>query len=315
MPARRHPRHPHHPHRPHHPHHPHHPPTIPSIQPSGPTLQRPCPLPAPNFSPPASQVQGAAGYPSAAQGTAVFNVGSSSSLSALSTSAGTVPGGGAMVTDPGSPATNYIFAGPGQQSYKREVTCDAGASASGAVTTTATLTASNGQQISQSATVQKQCYDLRVSVASKASPYVGRWGWSVTKSASPTSISLRPDAKAYAGTTTGSFGRDYAATTTADVVYSVTFRRSPPAGAVAGAPAFEASGEVYVQNPAPINARLQGVYISISNARGGAPYVAPATCPVLIIPAGQRITCRWAVPRPPPGPLQGCTVPFFVPLT
>jgi hypothetical protein len=214
-------------------------------------------------------------------------------MSSLATSAGTIPGGGALVTDPGSPATNYVFAGPGQQAYKREVTCDAGASASGAITTTATLTASNGQQISQSATVQKQCYDLRVSVASKASPYVGRWGWSVTKTASPTSIALRPDAKAYAGSTTGSFGRDYATTTTADVVYSVTFRRSPPAGAVAGAPAFEAAGEVYVQNPAPINARLQGVYVTISNARGGAPYVAPATCPVLVVPAGQRITCSW----------------------
>jgi hypothetical protein len=238
----------------------------------------------------AFNVLGSQGYPTTSQGSAVFNVGSVGSMSALATSAGTVPAGSAMVTDSMSPQKSYMFSGPGQQSFQTTLTCSS-ASPSGAVTNTATLTAANGQQISQSATVQKQCYDLQVSVATKASPYVGRWGWEVRKSAAPTALTLRPDQSS--SDQPSLFGRDYAATTTGDVVYSVTYTRNPPAGFAAGVPAFEAAGEVYVNNPAPINARIQGVYVSISNSRAGQPYVAEATCPVLTIPAGQRITCTW----------------------
>lgn len=225
----------------------------------------------------------------------MYNVGSVGSLSSLSTSAGTVPAGGAMVTDAGSPAGTYMFSGPGTQSFSTAVKCEGGTSASGATTGSATLTASNGQQITQSATVHKQCYDLRVSVATGASPYVGRWGWAVRKTSSAASLTLKPEAVAGGGG--GLFGRDAASSTTGDVVYSVTFTRSAPA-ALSGGPAFEATGEVYVQNPAPVNAVLQGVFVQISNSRGGQPYVTQASCPVLTIPAGQRVACQWKATPP-----------------
>jgi len=219
------------------------------------------------------------------------------SLSSLATSAGTIPAGAAMVTEagpaPGAPAQNFVFTGPGTQNYQSKISCSGGTAGSGAYTSTATLTASNGQQITQSATVQKQCYDLHVTVASTSAPHVGRWGWSVAQTASQSALTLKPDQKAFAGSSALSFGRDYATTTTDDVIYTVTYRRTAPSGLVSGSPAFEASGEVVVQNPAPINARLQGVYISVSNSRGGAPYTTAASCPVLTIPAGQRITCQW----------------------
>jgi hypothetical protein len=227
------------------------------------------------------------------QGTAAFNVGSVGSLSALSTSAGVVPQGSALITDSNSPQQSYMFSGPGSQSFQNKLSCSS-ASPGGPVTQAATLTGANGQQITQSATVQKQCYDLQVSVAPKASPYVGRWGWSVTKTASPSMLTLKPDSRVYEGASSEQLGSNYADTTTGDVVYTVTYTRSAPAGAAEGKPVFEASGDVYVSNSAPINARLQGVYVSVTNSRpGGQPFVAQATCPVLSVPAGQRITCQW----------------------
>ena len=214
-------------------------------------------------------------------------------LSALNTNVGPIPVGSAIVTDPASPQATYVFSGPGAQSFTTQLTCSATAPA-GPLTQAATLTGANGQQIMQSATVDKQCYDLHVTVATKAAPYVGRWGWSVSKNAAPSMLTLRPDARVYEGASVRQLGEDYADTTSGDVVHTVTYSRSAPAGFAEGKPAFEATGDVYVSNPAPINAKLQGVYISISSSRpGGQPYVAQATCPVLLVPAGQRITCQW----------------------
>ena len=239
---------------------------------------------------PCQQAGGA--YPAVAQGTSIFNVGSASAQAALATSAGSIPSGSALVTDPGSPQGQYTFGGPGTQQYTTKLACEAGTSDSGAVSSAATLTASNGQQISSGAGVRKQCYDLQVSVATKAAPRIGRWGWTVTKTASPPTLTLRPEGKAYAGSSSplGAFG---GAPTTGDVTYTVKLVRSAPAGLAEGAAAFEAHGEVTVHNPAPINARLQGVYVSLSNSRGGQPFVAQAACPVLVIPAGQSVACEW----------------------
>jgi hypothetical protein len=231
------------------------------------------------------QVMGSQGYPSMVQGATVFNTGLVGGAG-FATSAATIPVGAAMVTDPQAPQSSYMFTGPGQQSFQTSVTCG-GASASGALSNTAVLTGANGQQVTQSATLQKQCYDLAVTVVSKASPFVGRWGWSVTKTASPSALNLRPESKG-----TG-YGSDYATTTTGDVVYTVTYTRNPPAGFVAGVPAFEAAGDVIVQNSAPINAKLQSVLVSISNSRGGQPHVVEASCPMLLIPAGQKVVCSW----------------------
>ncbi|KAI8465061.1 MAG: hypothetical protein J3K34DRAFT_525684 [Monoraphidium minutum] len=235
-------------------------------------------------------VLGSQGYPSTAQGSTMFNVGSVG-LAAVDTSMGSIPAGAAMVTDPSSPERSYMFNGGGSQSFTTAVTCD-GDAGSGPVTSAATLTGANGQQITQSASVTRQCYDLQVSVVTKAAPFVGRYTWSVSKTASPTALALKPDSKVYGGG--ASVGADYADTTTGDVVYTVTYARAAPAVAE-GEAAFEASGEAVVFNPAPVNARLQGVFISISHSRpGGEPYVTEANCPVLLLPAGQRVTCTWS---------------------
>jgi len=237
------------------------------------------------------QVMGSQGYPASVQGSTVFNVGMVGGP-ALATTMGTIPVGAAMVTDAQSPQGSFMFGGPGQQSFATQVTCG-GASASGALSNTAVLTGANGQQISQSATVQKQCYDLQVTVATNAAPFVGRWGWAVSKTATPTTMTLRPDAKSFGGASAAVLGKDYATTTTGDVVYTVTYTRNPPAGFVSGTPAFEATGEVIVQNPAPIAARLQSVLVTISNSRGGQAYTTEASCPLLNIGGGQRVTCQW----------------------
>ncbi|GBF87295.1 hypothetical protein Rsub_00006 [Raphidocelis subcapitata] len=236
--------------------------------------------------------------PAYAQGSSIFNVGSASALSALSTSAGAIPGGAALVTDPGSPQGNYTFTGPGVHSYVTRVVCDAETSGSGAISSTATLTGSNGQQITQSATIQKQCYDLQVAVASRSTPRIGRWAWHVRKTASPGALTLKPAQGAVpSADRMMSFSRDYSAATTGEVMFSVTYSRSAPTAAAgtAAAPdaAFEATGDVYIRNPAPINARLQSLVITVSSASGGQPYVTQATCPSLVVPAGQRMTCTW----------------------
>jgi hypothetical protein len=241
------------------------------------------------------QVLGSTGYPSMAQGASVFNVGVIGAPG-LAVSTATIPVGAAMISDPQAPQGQYMFSGPGQQSFATPVTCG-GAPASGAMSNSAVMTAATGQQIMQSATIQKQCYDLSVTVVPRPAPFVGRWGWGVTKTANPSTLRLKPNFKVASSPDKPvgmgkAFSKDAGGSTTGDVIYTITYTRNPPAGFAAGAPAFEASGEVIVQNPAPINARVQSVLVTISNPNG-APYTTEAVCPMLTIPASQRVSCAW----------------------
>jgi hypothetical protein len=188
------------------------------------------------------------------------------------------------------------------------------------MTNEAMLTASTGQQLKQTATVQKLCYDLQVRVAQAAAPYVGRWNWNVTKSVSARVLGLKPsqtswdrfakqqadlaiasgqDPMSAMASVTG--GQNYSAlsssgmpgTTNAEVTYTVTFERRPPTGIASGAPAFQAMGDVFITNPSPLNAQLREVTVSISNSFGGLPYTTTATCPLLTVAAGQTLQCRF----------------------
>jgi len=62
---------------------------------------------------------------------------------------------------------------------------------------------------------------------------------------------------------------------------------------VAGAPAFQAVGDVFITNSSPLNAQLKEVTVSISNPYGGVPYRVTATCPIYTVAAGQTLQCRY----------------------
>lgn len=127
-------------------------------------------------------------------GTASFQVGNiSPALGVLNAPNGQqIPAGQALVQDAQAPQM-YFFSSSAQQSYNTQLTCPDTA----IVTNQATLTAATGQTITQTATVQKLCYDLQVRVAQAASPFVGKWTWAVTKEASVPSILLKPSATAW----------------------------------------------------------------------------------------------------------------------
>jgi hypothetical protein len=127
-------------------------------------------------------------------GTAAFQVGNlSPAMGVLNTANGLqIPAGQALVQDAQAPQ-QYFFSSSAQQSYTTQLTCPDTA----IVTNQATLTAATGQTITQTATVQKLCYDLQVRVAQAASPFVGKWNWDVTKEASVQSMRLKPSATAW----------------------------------------------------------------------------------------------------------------------
>jgi hypothetical protein len=77
------------------------------------------------------------------------------------------------------------------------------------------------------------------------------------------------------------------------LLQQVTFTRTPPGGFVAGAPAFQAVGDVFITNASPLNAQLKEVTVAISNPFGGTPYRVAATCPILTVAAGQTLQCRY----------------------
>lgn len=127
-------------------------------------------------------------------GTAAFQVGTiSPAVGVLNTPNGLqIPAGQALVQDAMAPQ-QYFFSSSAQQTYTTQLTCPDTA----IVTNQATMTAATGQTITQTATVQKLCYDLQVRVAQAASPFVGKWTWSVTKEASLPSLLLKPSATAW----------------------------------------------------------------------------------------------------------------------
>ena len=138
------------------------------------------------------QVLGGYGYPATAQGAAAFNVGFTQG--GLQTSTGTIAAGTAQVNDPQAPQPAYVFTGSGVQTYQTTLQCPATAT----VSNQATLTGANGQQIVQSASVQKNCFSLLVQLNTKASQPTGKFTWSVKKTATPGRLSLRPEQAAAA---------------------------------------------------------------------------------------------------------------------
>lgn len=127
-------------------------------------------------------------------GTAAFQVGDiSPALGVLNTANGLqIPAGQALVQDPMAPQ-QYFFSSSATQSYTTQLTCPDTA----IVTNQATLTAATGQTITQTATVQKLCYDLQVRVAQAASPFVGKWSWDVRKETNVQNLRLKPSATAW----------------------------------------------------------------------------------------------------------------------
>lgn len=83
---------------------------------------------------------------------------------------GRVPPGQAVVTDTQLPGQRLAFMGSGQQSYVTRVRCPA----SGSVVNSATLLASTGQEVSATASVLKNCYELRVRLLDVSGPDVAR---------------------------------------------------------------------------------------------------------------------------------------------
>lgn len=251
-------------------------------------------------------------------GTSVFQVGTiSPAVGMMNTASGQqVPAGQAVITDAMAPQ-QYFFSGSTQQQYTTALSCPE----TGIITNQATLQAATGQAISQTATVQKLCFDLQVRVAQAASPFVGKWTWDVKKTASVKNLNLKPSATAWdkyvkqqmdlaiasgqdptaamAMITGGSNTTQLSASTmdgsmTGEVTYTVTYTRSPPGGGfVAGAPAFQAVGDVFITNTSPLNAALKEVTVSVSNPFGGAPYTVQAACPILTVAAGQTLQCRY----------------------
>lgn len=206
--------------------------------------------------------------------------------------------------------------GSQQQTYVTQLTCPETA----IVTNQATLVAATGQQIVQTATVQKLCFELQVRVAQAASPFVGKWSWDVKKVASAGAIILKPSATAWdkyvkqqvdlavasgqdpsaamalitGGTNASALSSStMAGSTTGEVTYTVTYTRTAPGGFVAGAPAFQAVGDVFITNTSPLNAQLKEVTVAITNPFGGLPYSTQATCPMLTVAAGQTLQCRY----------------------
>lgn len=86
------------------------------------------------------------------------------------------------------------------------------------------------------------------------------------------------------------FGANYAANTQGSVTYTVVYKKTAPSTSGAAA-AFQVTGTVVVNNPAPVNAFIKGLFVSMSSSSGGQPYVVQGSCPSLVVPAGGSLQC------------------------
>jgi hypothetical protein len=86
---------------------------------------------------------------------------------------------------------------------------------------------------------------------------------------------------------------------TKDVTYRVTYTRSDPTGFVTGAPSYPVLGDVFIDNPAPLDAPVDSVRVKIGNpSRSGRAFEAEARCvsadsgkPATVVPAGGTLQC------------------------
>lgn len=86
---------------------------------------------------------------------------------------------------------------------------------------------------------------------------------------------------------------------TKDVTYRVTYTRSDPTGFVTGAPSYPVLGDVFIDNPAPLDAPVDSVRVRIGNpSRSGRAFEAEARCvtpdggkAATVVPAGGTLQC------------------------
>lgn len=260
------------------------------------------------------QVDGTAGVGSA-QGVGAFIAAPPTVVAgSLQTTNGPIPAGNAMITDAlGPPPRTWIFQGTAAVEYGTQLQCPADPAM---LVNTAYLTAATGQQVMSTATLQAQCVDLAVRVNPGSITAVSAWQWTVNKTVNQSSLRLRPVRTSYddyiarqvelavlSGQSRVRAEADLRAAmpmavdtrvpTAGNVTYTVTYTRSLPASAAAGAAPWEVTGTVVVTNPSTAPARLQSVRVTIQHPQGRAPAIANATCPRLVVNAGQRLTCSW----------------------
>jgi hypothetical protein len=86
---------------------------------------------------------------------------------------------------------------------------------------------------------------------------------------------------------------------TKDVTYRVTYTRTDPTGFVTGAPSYPVLGDVFIDNPAPLDAPIDSVKVHIGNpSRSGRAFEAEARCvtpggdrAAVVVPAGGTLQC------------------------
>lgn len=165
---------------------------------------------------------------------------------------------------------SWLFAASGSQTYSKTFTCDAD---EGDHYNTATITETGASSL---ATVDVNCYEL--TVAKTAVPMFDRkLLWQISKSADTSSLTL-------------SVGQSY------PVNYLVIVNKYGFVDAN-----WTVSGEISVNNPAPIGVTLNAVSDVITGVVDPVAVDCGVTFPY-VLPAGQTLTCTYASPLPGPNP-------------
>lgn len=113
-------------------------------------------------------------------------------------------------------------------------------------------------------------------------------------------------AQLFKNTAAAGYDDDLTLPTTEDVTYTVHVTRS--FGQRGREAPFTLSGKVTVTNPAPKNAKLATVTITLTDPTGQLPALRiPASCPMLAVASGQSLTCRWTT-TPSFNPIGGTVV-------
>lgn len=176
-----------------------------------------------------------------------------------------------VVSDSNGHGSPWTFTDSGTQTYSETFTCgeDAGQHANTASATY--YVGSIPKELSASASVQVNCYDLGITKTASTS-FERKYNWSIDKSSSISSLTLSP-------------GQFY------NLPYSVTV---DVAGSVDRN--FAVNGSIVLSNPAPIPALINSISDVIS---GG--ITAAVNCPVSFpytLGAGNTLTCTYASALP-----------------
>ncbi|KAF6265173.1 hypothetical protein COO60DRAFT_1697991 [Scenedesmus sp. NREL 46B-D3] len=254
----------------------------------GPVAQAACGTPPP-FQPPRNglltatasvtyQLDGAAAVGSATS-TAAFQVDKASAGHVVSSQAGDAP---------------HVPDGTGQQSYVLTLECAAAGSRS--LQNEAVLLASTGQEVASSASLVQHCYDLAVRLGEISAPSIAKHHAYLQQQRQ-----LYTQAGQNSSAVEGQL-RSLQMTpepATADVTYTVQYVRIPPPELASGGRPFNVSGSVHISNPAPLQAALESVTISIPDPMAASmPYSMTADCPTLKVAPRQTLACSWTAAPP-----------------